>query len=228
MKKNAYRGFFAAASSDAGLTLVEVVAAVIVVVTVALASAGLSINGIQTAAAQERQQVAVTIANGALEDVSGWDPSVQSGATVSNLYTGRCQTAVTTAFANNSTIPGVSNTYPQWDPVATAAATCSAPSLPIVESPTGTGTSYIPAENGTNYTVTTLIGDCYEPVTGGACAKVTGQSTDPSTTPTGYSQVVRIIVIVSWTAGSTCATNGCYYEATTMEDSHADAKWVSS
>jgi Tfp pilus assembly protein PilV len=214
--KNGNRGLHSVTSSDAGLTLVEVVAAVIVVVTVALASAGLSINGIQTASAQERQQVAVTIANGALENVSGWDPTVQSGATVSNLYTGRQQGPVVTAFNNNSTVPGVSSTYADYDPLATST---SAPSIPITASST---------QNGTKYTTTVLIGNCYEPVTGGACTLVSGQATDPGTAPTGYAQVIRVIVIVSWTAGATCATNGCYYEATTMEDSHADPKWTST
>lgn len=214
--KNVHRGILSAARGDEGLTLIEVVAAVIIVVTVALASAGLSINGIQTASAQERQQVAVTIANGAMENVSGWDVSVNSGTTVSNLYTGRTSAAVSAAFGANSTVPGVSNTYPTYDPTAISTST---PAIPI---------SVTSTENGTSYTTTTLIGDCFEPVAGGACSKITGQATEPSTTPAGYSQVIRVMVIVSWTAGSSCSTSGCYYEATTMEDSHADPQWVSS
>ena len=196
--KNVHRGFLSAARKDEGLTLIEVVAAVIIVVTVALASAGLSINGIQTASAQERQQVAVTIANGAMENVSGWDVSINSGTTVSNLYTGRTSAAVASAFGTNSAQPGVSSTYPTFDPTASASSTAA---IPISTSAT---------ENGTAYTTYVLIGDCYEPVAGGACTKITGQSTEPSTTPAGYAQVIRVMVIVTWTAGAACKTNGCY------------------
>jgi Tfp pilus assembly protein PilV len=212
--KNVHRGFLSAASNDDGLTLIEVIAAVIVVVTVALASAGLSINGIKTAAAQERQQVAVTIANGAMETVSGWTETINSSTTVSNLYTGRTSAAVAAAFTANSTQPGVSSTYPTYDPTATGSSTAS---IPISATST---------QNGTSYTTYTLIGDCYEPVAGGACAKISGQPTEPSTTPAGYAQVMRVIVIVSWTAGSSCAASGCRYETTTMEDAHADLQWV--
>jgi Tfp pilus assembly protein PilV len=214
--KNVHRGFPSNHRGDAGMTLVEVIAAVIVVVTVALASAGLGINGLQTAAAQERQQVAVTIANGTLETVSGWDPTVNSGTTVSNLYTGRTSSAVSAAFTANASIPGVSYTYPTYDPTASSTSTQS---LPI---------SVASTQNGTAYTITTLIGDCYQPVTGGVCGKITGQATEPSTTPSGYTQVIRVMVVVSWTAGSSCKTNGCYYEATTMADPHADLQWVSN
>ncbi|HEX4057414.1 MAG TPA: hypothetical protein VHX87_03740 [Galbitalea sp.] len=213
--KNGKRGLLSVASSDAGLTLVEVIAAVIVVVTVALASAGLGINGIKTAAAQERQQVAVTIANGAMETVSSWDPSLNTVTKVSGLYAGRTSAAVSTSFTSNSTVPGVSNTYPTFDSSATSTSTAS---IPISATQT---------ENGTNYTVWTLIGDCYQPVIGGTCSKITGQATEPSTTPANYALVVRIIVVVSWTAGSSCSTNGCYYETTTMADPHSDLQWVS-
>jgi type II secretory pathway pseudopilin PulG len=210
------RPIFFNRSSDAGLTLVEVVAAVIVVVTVALAGAGLSINGIQSAAAQEREQVAVTIANGLLENVSGWNQTVGTTG-VSDLYTGRYKATVATAFSNASSYPGVAQTYPSYDPTATSA---SVAAIPI--------SNTNDRENGTTYTTTTLIGDCYELLTGGTCSKITGQSTEPSTTPTGYTQVIRVIVIVSWTAGSSCTANACYYEATTMADSHADLQWKTS
>ncbi len=211
---------------DSGLTLIEVLAAVIVITIVALSSAGLSINGIQTAAAQERQQVAVTIANGAMEKVSGWNTS--SG--VSNLYTGRCQADVTAAFTANSSQPGVSATYPAWDPSATSSGLCSTPSLPTVQSPAGSGVFYLAPQNGTNYTLTTLIGTCYEPVSGssGSCGLLSGYSSAPASAPTGYTALVRVIVVVSWAAGKTCLANGCSYTTSTLIDPHTDLSWVSS
>jgi prepilin-type N-terminal cleavage/methylation domain-containing protein len=232
--KLARRGFFSKhlSASDAGLTLIEVLAAVIVIVIVALAAAGLSINGIQTATAQERQQVAVTIANGAMENVSGWSVVTNTSTGISNLYTGRCQSDVNTSFTNNSTIPGVSATYPVWDTVATAAATCSAPAIPATKSPTGTGAFLLAPENGTKYTLTTIIGACYEPVAGGSCAKITGQPSNPTTTPAGYTPLIRVIVVVSWPAtgagGNRCAVSGCYYETTTLVDAHTELNWVGS
>jgi Tfp pilus assembly protein PilV len=203
---------------DAGLSLIEVLVAVILVVIVALSAAGLSINGIQTASAQERQQVAVTIANGAMENVSG--------KLVSNLVSGRCQADVSNAFTANSTMPGVSATYPSWD----TSASCGCPStisVPIVESTMATGPCLLSAQNGTNYTMTTLIGQCYEPVAGGPCSVIAGQATDPGSY-SGYTSLVRVIVLVSWTAGSRCSVTACYYETTTLADPNSDLSWLPS
>jgi len=214
--KTAHRRIHSADSHDSGLTLVEVLVAVIIVVIVALGGAGISINGIQTATAQQRQQVAVTIANAAMEKVSGWS--------VSDLYTGRFGTTVTTAFTGNSTRPGVSQTYPASD---TAATSSSTPSIPItITPPDPTAT-----ENGTAYTITTLIGNCYEAVTGGTCGLVSGYATDPVSTspfkvPVGYTRLIRTIVIVKWTAGSKCAASGCYFQSTTLSDPNAELTWV--
>lgn len=193
-------------SKDAGLSLMEVLIAVVIIATIALAAAGLSVNGIQTATTQQRQQVAVTIANGAMETVSGWS--------VDNLYDGRYSNKVTTAFSNNSTKPGVAQTYAVSDTSATSASTAA---IPI--------TATAP-QNGTSYTTTTLIGACYEPVGGGNCGVIAGQATPPATVPAGYTKLTRIIVLVSWTAGSKCAVSGCYYETTTLADPHDDLQWV--
>lgn len=219
-------------TDDAGLTLIEVLAAVIIIVIVALSAAGLSINGIQTATAQQREQVAVTIANGAMETVSGWSVATNSTTGISNLYTGRCYSNVNAAFLANPTVPGVAATYPVWDTVATTAATCTTPSLPTTKSPSGTGVFLFAPENGTSYTVTTIIGACYEPVTGGSCGLITGQASNPTTTPAGYTPLIRVIVLVSWPAtaagGNRCAATGCYYETTTLIDAHPELNWVGS
>lgn len=212
--KHASRHIKKRLSNDEGLSLVEVVAAVIIIVIIALSGAGLSINGIQTAAAQERQQVAVTIANGAMETVSGTG--------VSDLYDGRYSTLVTNAFSANSTQPGVSQTYPQWDTTATASST---PTLPITTGSTSVTTT-LGTQNGTNYLTSTLIGVCYQPVGGGNCGKITGQATPPATVPAGYTQLIRIVVLVKWTAGNSCRVNGCYYETSTFADPHTDLEWV--
>ena len=203
-----------ASSRDAGLSLVEVLVAVLVVVTVALGGAGLSINGIQTATAQQRQQVAVTIANGAMETVSGWS--------VANLVTGRYYLLVTGAFSNYAAQPGVNMTYPMWDAAAPVGGNGSIPITVAPPIPSAT-------ENGTEYTTATLIGTCYEPVTGGTCALLPGYpSTPPAVTPAGYVSLIRIIILVSWTAGAKCTASTCYYETTTLADPHSDLAWVTS
>ncbi len=205
------------ASADDGLTLIEVLAAMIIVVIVALAGAGLTINGLNTATAQERNQVAVTIANGQMEAISGWTVANNSGTGVSYLYTGRCQSNVTAAFTTYASVPGVSQTYPVWDPSATTAGTCSSATFPVTTTST---------QNGTQYTITTILGACYETLVGGSCGTISGQSTNPTTTPAGYTALIRVIVYVTWTAGSTCAANGCSYETTSFADAHADPQWV--
>jgi prepilin-type N-terminal cleavage/methylation domain-containing protein len=215
---------------DDGMTLIEVLAAVIVIVIVALSGAGLSINGIQTAAAQEREQVAVTIANGAMENVSG--------KAVSNLIAGRCASEVNAAFtaAANATKPGVSDTYRAWDTSAPAVCACqTSVGVPVVQSPTGSGPCNFPAQNNTDYTVTTLIGTCYELVQPAAsatrsCSTIPGDSsTQAAAAAVGvgasYAALERVIVIVSWTAGSHCSVTACYYETTTLADPPGDLTW---
>lgn len=216
--KKLSRRFRSDQASDSGMSLIEVVAAVLVIVIVALAGAGVTINGINTATAQERSQVAVTIANGVMEKLSGWTVATNGSTHVSGLYTGRCTSEVNAAFLANATKPGVSATYPVSD--TTVGTTCTGAAFrPVV-----TG---LPAtQNNTVYTITTLIGACYEPVTGGSCGLITGQSTPPAVTPAGYTAMIREIVIVGWTAGSTCKVNGCFYQTTALADANTDLQWV--
>lgn len=215
--------------SDSGLSLIEVVVAVVIVSIVALASAGLGIQGISTSTAQQRQQVAVTIANSAMEAVSAANISINTYATpsVSGFYTGRDQASVNAAFTAQAGQPGVAQTYAAWDPnPAVTAATVEA--LPIVSTPSATTT------NGTAYTVTTLIGPCYElslqsswPASGPLCTELTGQSTPPTTVPAGYTQMIRAIVVVNWTAGKTCSgAGGCNYTISTLFAPQDDPEWI--
>jgi prepilin-type N-terminal cleavage/methylation domain-containing protein len=217
--KHARRRILSDHQNDTGLTLIEVLAAVIIVVIVALAGAGLTINGIQTAAAQERTQVAVVIANGAMEKVSG--------TAVSDLTLGRYGTAAGTpvakSFSDNSTQPGISQTYPSVDPAATASSTAN---VAITAGSTSAVTS-AGTQNGTNYLITTVIGTCYQAVTGGNCGKIAAYpTTPPATVPAAYTKLVRVVVLVKWTAGAGCVANGCYYETSTLADPNADPEWL--
>ncbi len=183
-----------------GLSLVEVIVAIAIISIVALASANLTINGISLAANTERQQLAVTIANGAMETASA-----QSVATI---YSGRKPVDVTNAFTANSAVPGVSATNPVGD---TSSPVPPTQALPITPAPI--------TQSGTTYTTTVLVGSCYQPRSGGDCAKAA---------TAGYIPLIRVIVVVRWTAGKSCTVGGCYYSATTLIDPSTDLQWVIS
>ena len=204
------------------MTLMEVIVAIAIMTTIALAAASVSLNGTKSQSAVERQQVAVTIANGAMEKVSGWTLDLDSSTGVSMLYYGRAQSAVNNAFNANLTLPGVAQTNQVWDIHAPADVAPGGPSLPITTTST---------QNGTIYTTTTLIGSCYQstliqtaqttatppvPVLNN-CVAASGPNTD---------MLIRVIVIVSWTAGAQCQASGCYYETSTLLDPNADLEWV--
>jgi prepilin-type N-terminal cleavage/methylation domain-containing protein len=189
-----------AQTRDSGMSLVEVIVAIAIISIVALASASLTINGISLAASTERQQIAVTIANGAMETASA--------QAVATIYSGRKQSNVDAAFAANSAVPGVGATNSVGDPTIPLP---SLEALPITP-PTVT-------QSGTTYDTTVLVGSCYQSRVGGDCAK-------PATA--GYVPLIRVIVVVRWTAGKSCAVGGCYYSATTLIDPGTDLQWVIS
>lgn len=192
----------------------EVIVAIAIMTTIALAAASVSLNGTRTESSQERRQVAVTIANSYLEQASGLKVAINTTTGVSNLYFGRTKTDTQAAFAANASRPGVAQTNAVWDSLAPGDAPGGA-SLPV--SPP------LPPQNGTTYTVTTLIGSCYQlttvrtSATSNPCIAAQAANSDA---------LMRVIVIIKWTAGAQCATNGCYYQASTLLDPNADIEWV--
>lgn len=198
---------------DSGMSLVEVIVAIAIVSIIALSSASLAINGFSLASSQERRQVAVTIASGAME--------AASAQSVSTIYSGRTKAAVQAAFTANSTVPGIATvsgvapTYQVWD---TSSPVPSVMNLPITAAPNKL--------NGTTYTTTTLLGACYQLRTGGNCTTIAGQSSPPAVAPANYVALVRVVVVVRWTGDKTCAAGGCYYSATTLLDPGTDLEWV--
>lgn len=198
---------------DCGMSLVEVIVAIAIISVIALASASLTINGISFASSQERSQLAVTIANGAMEAASA-EP-------VSTIYSGRTKAAVQAAFADNAAVPGiaavagVAPTYQVWDNSTPVPAVVA---VPITGGPI--------TQSGTKYITTTLIGACYQLRSGGNCTTLSGYGTPPATAPAGYVALIRVVAIVRWTAGKTCAAAGCYYSTTTLVDPGNDLEWV--
>jgi prepilin-type N-terminal cleavage/methylation domain-containing protein len=213
------------AGDESGMTLIEVVVAIVIMVAIATSAAAVSLNGTKTESIEERAQVAVTIANSFMETVSGTPVATDTHTGASFLYGGRTKQAVTDAFNAYASQPGVAQTNPVWDPLDPAAVQVDQPkpTLEITTTPTT-----LPAQNGTQYTVTTLIGSCYQ--------STTVQSYGTSSTPvlnncvaasgTNTTQLIRVIVIVKWTAGAQCATNGCFYDTSTLIDPRTDLEWV--
>lgn len=196
------------ASADAGLSLIEVLVAITIMSIIALAAATLGVTGLAAAATQERRQIAVTIASGTMESISGTQ--------ISALFTSRTMAAVQAGWTANSSVPGVKQTYPVWD------ATTGSPAIPV-------GPTTV-AQAGTNFTVETVLGYCFQPqpqtvVSDCTASGATAASTAPAV-PTNAMKLIRAIVIVKWTAGSSCPAS-CSYVASTLIDPSTDLNWNS-
>ncbi|MCX7523186.1 prepilin-type N-terminal cleavage/methylation domain-containing protein [Microbacterium sp. STN6] len=201
----------ARAADASGMSLIEVIVAISLMSIVATAAIGLSISSMKSAAKQQRQELAVTVANQAMEVVSAHASSVNGATGVSALYNGRAKTPVQTNWAANTGVAGTGATYAAWDPTATASST---PEIPITK---------VYPHSGTNYTAHTLIGVCYQPASGGDCTRIAGQAMAPSVAPAGRTALIRVMVVVRWSAG--CGAGGCSYQTSTLIDSHSDLEW---
>lgn len=198
-------------ADSSGMTLVEVIVAIAIMGIVATAAIGLAITSTIGSVSQQRRAIAVTVANAAMEKVSGL-PAV-------SLFNGRSLSDVQTSFSTNSSTSGVSKTYQEYDHALPLSAVTVKIDDPVTQ-------------NGTLYTVTTIIGTCFEKLgtiagqaAGGDCAKIDAATYAP-VIYTGYTPLTRVIVIVGWTAGQGCAVAGsCVYTISTLIDSHSDLEW---
>jgi prepilin-type N-terminal cleavage/methylation domain-containing protein len=200
------------AADSTGMTLVEVIVAIAIMSIVATAAIGLAISATTGSVSQQRRAIAVTVANTAMEKASGLPATT--------LYSGRSLIAVQSSFTANAGTSGVSKTYQEYDHT-----------LPLP----GTQTVKISdpvTQNGTAYSVTTIIGTCFEKLgtnagqtAGGDCGKIDAATYAPLVYA-GYTPLTRVIVIVGWTAGQECAVAGsCVYTISTLIDSHTDLEW---
>jgi len=202
-------------AGNAGMTLIEVIVAISIMGIVATAAIGLSITSQTSAAAQQRQELAVTIANQAMEQISAQAAGTNLITNKSYLFQGRTQSLVNASWSANAGAAGLADTYPGWD---TAAVATSTPVVPM---------SSTIRQSGTDYTTHTLIGTCYQATSGsGNCVRLApAPARPPATAPASTTQLVRLIVIVRWTAGTGCAASGCSYQATSFVDAHFDLQW---
>jgi len=189
-----------AAESDAGMSLIEVVIAISLLAILVTASLGVYLSSSNASAALQRREVAVTIASQTLETVGVLAPAT--------LYTGRTAAAVESLRAANVGIPGIDQTYK----VSGAAGTVT---VPLTSEQTF---------SGTKYTVSTVIGTCFQDKKGGTCTGAPN-SVQPAVVPVGKTVLSRVIVVVRWGAGASCRPVACSYFSTTLIDAHSDIEW---
>ena len=211
-----------ARAADRGMTLIEVIVAISIIGIIATAAVSITIASVAATTTQQRSQVAVALASNTMETVVAHTLVVNSASGESSIYDGRTETRVSAAWTSLAGFPGVDSTYLGWDSTASPA---SRPDIPIDTANPANDPTPPPTLNGTEYRVRTLIGPCFQPNTGGDCGRLTGQSTSPLTEPAGYSKLIRVIVVVSWTAGGSCEVNACTYQTSTLLDVHQDLKW---
>jgi type II secretory pathway pseudopilin PulG len=230
---------------DGGFSLIEVVVSIALLIIVTTAALYFVSKARYTSTDQQATQIAAALASSTMEQVYAV-PTIISASSggVSNLYKGRYRTDVTAAFAANSAIPGVSSTFPVWDSTAaTTAATAGCPTPTVASIPSSgpiipiTCTNTV---NGTTYTVTTLIGACYRAASYSAAtaqdctapSTITAPSASspvPTASTTSLIQLTRVIVIVAWSASTSCPlAGGCTYSTSALFSTDSDPTWATS
>lgn len=205
---------------DDGFTLVEVIVALLVLSIVATASLYFFVGGSRSVSSQQRQQSGVAVANRAMEDVYSLVARASATGT-SGLVVGRTQSDVVTAWnaAVTEGTPGLGDSYPAWDKATSP--------LPAA----GVGDDKIKLtqtvrESNIDFTVRTLVGFCYraKATPAAQCSRTGGDAAGVSTT--GYMQLMRAYVTVSWadTTG-TCTASTCRYDIASLVDPSNDLKW---
>jgi len=201
--------------SEDGFSLAEVLVAVAILGTLATASLYLTIGGLTSSESQRRSNVAITLAGNAMESVVARSSATNVSSGVSAVYNGRAHADTVASWAVNASIAGVDRMYPGWQPGIPAGST---PEIPFAATTT---------VNGTNYSVQTMIGRCFQPLAGGQCTTIAGLAAAPATAPSGFVELTRVTTVVWWFAGANCAT-GCSYSASTLVDTSLDLQWISN
>lgn len=186
---------------ERGMSLIEVIVAVSILGILATASLGIYLTSSEASSLQRSREIAITVANQQLEVVSSW--------AVEGLYDGRNQAKVQAQWAAAVDVDGLSATHPRWDSTAGSSA------VPAIALQT------VSEFSGTEFTVDTYLGECFQPAGGGNCTAL-------ASAPTNGTALIRAIVVVSWTAGDYCEVDGCSYEATTLLNGTDDLEWVTN
>lgn len=204
---------------DEGFTLVEVIVSLALLTVAATAALYFFVGGTRAVTHQQQSQNAVVVANEAMELAYSVGAKVSSNT--SGLLVGRTKADVQAAWASVATegLEGYANTYPGWDPAATAA----------TGGDDGTEDDAVKLWktselNNLDYTALTLIGPCYrsKSAVDAPCGKV--GTVEPTSVPTGYMRLMRVMVQVTWQSQS-CPEDGCSYQVASLIDPSTDLTW---
>ncbi len=199
-------------SDDRGFTLIEVLVSLVLLSLIMTAVTTLFFRSLRAADGLQDKQAAVPVATQAM-DLARSVPAVRDAAGASRILNGRTLAAVTAQWASVSTLDGVdlSETYPAWDPTATASST---PTLPM---------STTVLVSGQEFDVQTLVGVCFRAAVDSDCVKLSGYGTAPLVGPAGEVLLYRVIVVVTFTtANDTDCAAGCTYVTSTLIDPSVD------
>src|SRR5664279_3868080 len=194
-------------AADGGFILLESIIAMAIITLIMSAVGAEFVNGMISTSQQRAQQVAVQLADSAMEQVRALHPS--------DLLGGRDRASVTAQFS--AAAVSVQPWLAQMDQaVDTTAAAGSGPTATI---PT-TGTPQQPGI--VSYTVNDYVGWCYIPPTGstscvpkasvGGASWTAGVGCSTDGAPLCY---LRAVVAVTWN-GSRCGTSLCSYVTSTL------------
>ncbi|MGL3148733.1 type IV pilus modification PilV family protein [Microbacterium sp. A82] len=195
---------------EEGFTLIEVIIAISLLMTVAVAVGAFTIRGLHLSTQQQRTQAAVSVATERMDQVVRM---TTSSAQLSSLVAGRSEASVAAAWNAASGVPGIAETYPAWS--ATASPTTA---IEIEQTIT---------RSGSDYDSVVLIGTCYQLPTGGLCTPLPGADQDPGPTSplaADMSQLIRAVVVVTY-AGKCDGGDTCRYTTTGLFDTKGDLTW---
>lgn len=201
----------AAATGDEGMSLIEVIVSVALIVFVMTATTAFFIQSMTGASLQQERQAAVAVAAQAMESTRA--------VPAANLLDGRSQ-ARNAALRASPTSVDLTQSVAAWDTAATSASVptvaFSDPSVTVA---------------GVAYNARTFVDRCYlpSPAAGvcGASRPDKSQPACPTATVTGC--LYRVSVEVRWTPGRgvTCGGGDCHYLASTLRDPTPDYLFTS-
>jgi prepilin-type N-terminal cleavage/methylation domain-containing protein len=196
------------ASGDGGFSLVEVLVAIAVIGTVMAAVAPFLVQSVVVVGQQRSQQVAVQVANDALERARALRPT--------SLLVGRDIQATVdqwaVGIASSAVLPYLTGMAQASDPAALPGAGITAP-LPTSPYPVTIG--------GVEYQQNWYIGRCWQAKADPTQVKVTVAGCLPASTNITDVSFFKIVVAVTWQQKS-CAGR-CVYVASTLVSNGVDA-----
>lgn len=190
------------AVGDQGFTLVETLVGILMLGIVMSALTAFFITALHDTAQSDARNVAQTLADAALGQVSTATPSELAACTANTSYWSAPAPGAAPYLANLATPPPVPS-----------------PSVPCTSSLgqlfSGTGESQ--TVSGQAYRLTGYLGTCFQPVgttsTSAQCSTASG---------TGYVPNYRVVIAVSWSRGADCGASGCSYVTSTAANTCPD------